>query len=402
MFYIFPIIIYFPRLLPGVETQPILMAVVAIWALLFGPNSRPRVLFTLLTAVLGVLCLLRMSAGLGVNNSLTLIQILIGPLFFFGAAAAQAPPPSRPALRAITIIFLGVGLLEIIAPTIYLSIGSLLLDRVTVTDGHRGVSFLTPEPTYAAISVVYLFLLTIWSRQTGDRRFSWIEPLQFILLMMTLSTYSVIFILLLVIFRWPRIAAISTLALLLFYPSLSFLGREDDQALRFMVAITSIMATDFSALLPSLSLLDSSLGSRLLSSAASFQTPGFAPLGLGLDCNAIPTAFEQLNYSFAFNNEVISQVVADGCLKPQSYGATVFLGLGYMAIPFIIVLGITTYQSLLSRQRTKIWKPALAISLLMLIVQAQLSSPIPWMLLFLATSRYYPRSQTKHITLIDA
>lgn len=382
---------YFPRLLPGVETQPTLMLAAAMWGLVAGTNTRPRFFFVLLAGALGLLCLFRVSAGLGIVSSLLLFQLLIGPLFFFGAVAFRSPPPSRATLRIVTLVLLAIAVFEIAAPSLYLSLGTALLDRVTVTDGHRGVSFLTPEPTYAAISLVYLFLLTLWSRQNGDRRFAWIETLQCILLMMTLSTYTVIFLLILIICKWPRTSALAILAVVVLAPSLSAISTEGAQSLRFMVAITSLMATDFSTFLPSLSLLDTSLGSRLLTNAASFQTPGIAPLGLGMDCNAVPTAFDQLEYTFAFSNEVIRQVIADGCLKPQSYGATVFLGLGWMAFPFIAILSATAYLCRLRIQQMALWKPAFAIAAVMLIVQAQLTSPIPWMLLFLASTRYAPR-----------
>lgn len=394
MYFLLPLLIYFPRLLPGIETQPYLVLVASLWFLFFSRALRPRVCFLLLLLLVVVLAALRVAAGLGMGSSLALLQLLVGPLFFFAAVAASgsAALPSLSTLRTVTMIMLALAVIEVVLPGLYLAVASVLLDRATVTDGHRGLSFLTPEPTYAAISLVYLLLLTVWARPPGERRMRWLEPLQFLLLAATLSTYAIMIIGVLLLVWRPRLMAAALAALVLLVPSLSFLNGGDG-GLRFVVAISSIIAADFSTFLPSLSVIDPSLGSRVLTNSASFQTPLFAPLGLGLDCRAVPSAFEQLGYSFAFTNEVLEQVIAGGCVKPQSFGATVFLGLGYMALPFLAVLAVAVRASISTRIRVRLWYPALAVALLMLLVQAQLTNPIPWMLLALALTRFqlHPR-----------
>jgi hypothetical protein len=328
---------------------------------------------------------LQVVSGLGANSSIMLLQVLLGPLVFFGSVAAKARPPSRQTLMRVTVLFICIALFELVAPSQYVSLASLLLDRATVADGHRGLSLLTPEPTYTAISLIYLVLLSYWSRQTDDCRYAWIESAQVFLLLMTLSTYVAVFAMVLAIVKWPRTCLVLITLLVLLLPNLGVVGLENGDSVRAVVAVSRILTSDFSDFLTSLSMLDPSLGSRLISNFASFQTPTFSAFGYGLDGQAVPTVFDIFGYTtIASANEVLYQGMAAGNLKPQSYVAAVALGMGFMSLLYVILLVIAMRSSSSSHQRHVIWKPALAISLVMLTVQIQLTSPIPWMLAYLA------------------
>jgi hypothetical protein len=173
----------------------------------------------------------------------------------------------------------------------------------------------------------------------------------------------------------------------LLLPSLGVIGLENSVSFRAVVAISRVLSTDFSDFLPSLSMLDPSLGSRLITNFASFQTPLFSTFGLGLDCQSVPTAYNILEYSFVSTNEVLSQAMVTGCLKPQSYGAAVALSMGLMSLPFVVFLFMAIRTSSFKYRRQLIWKPALAICLVMLFVQIQITNPIPWMLAYFAIFR---------------
>ena len=328
---------------------------------------------------------LHMTMDMGISSSIVLLQMLLGPLVYFGTVAANAPPPSRKTLMMVTVLFVFFAALELVTPGLYGTVAGMLLDRVTVADGHHGISLLTPEPTYAAIALIYLVLLSQWSRQADDKRYAWIEWIQIILLLLTMSTYALVFLLALVIVRWPRTCGILVAVLILLVPNIGILEAENTDSIRAVVAISRLLSSDFSNLLPSLSMLDPSLGSRLITNFASFQAPTFSLSGLGLDCQAVPNAFDALGYDFVASNEVLAGVMEAGCLKPQSYGAAMALGLGFLAIPCAILLAVAVRSSTRHDQRQNtVWKPALAIALIMLTVQIQLTNPIPWLLVYFA------------------
>lgn len=187
--YITPLFLYFPRFFPGIETQPLLVTLVAILGLVFGRNSQSALAFAGLTCLLMLWIAVRIVFNGIISSSLGLIQILIGPLILFGALALRAPPPSRRVMAGLTIYFLLCACVEILTPGAYHALASTLLSRASVADGHRGISLLTPEPTYAAISVIYFLMLAWWSGKHWGFRFRWIEPVLALCLIATGSTY---------------------------------------------------------------------------------------------------------------------------------------------------------------------------------------------------------------------
>jgi hypothetical protein len=383
LLYLSPLLLYFPQFVPGVETQPLLMLIPALRGIAIARNGWPRATLVLLTLFILVICAIKYLRGDALGGNLALLQLIVGPAVFFGAAAYAACPPSRRAMGWVAAGSVALTLLELLLPSAYGSIASAMMDRATVADGHRGVSVLTPEPTYAAISLIYLLLLAVWSGHAHGYRYPWIEWALGCVLAATLSTYAVLFALLLAAVYWPlkMAGAIGLLALAL--PALSVVGLENEDSVRAVVAISRLLAVDFSEFLPSLSLIDSSLASRLLTNSASYLTPFYVPMGLGLDCESVPTAFDAVDYGFAFSNPVLREVMTEGCLKPQSYLANASLGLGLLAFPFLSLLACGACLALIGQTRHSIWWPPVAVSLLLLTLQGQLTSPISWLLLYI-------------------
>lgn len=383
--YLAPLFLYFPRFMPGVETQPLLATGAALLGLLLGRERRAALGFAgLAWAMLCWIAVKILMEG-ALGNALGLVQILIGPLSLFGALALKAPPPPRRLMAGVAVYFLLCTTFEVIAPGFYKSVASVLLSRASVADGHRGVSLFTPEPTYASISVMYFLMLAWWSGKHWGFRHRWVEPVLALCLVATGSTYVGLMLLALAFARWPRLMLVSTVAAAAAIPLVGFVALDNDDSIRAVVAISRLLSSDFSDFLPSISVVDSSLGSRLTTNAASFLTPLHSPLGLGLDCKSVPAAFDAAGYDFAFRNTVLSAVMDDGCLKPQSYAASVALGLGALSLVFLVLLVVFSRHAR-GRHPGPIWTAPLALAIVMLIVQGQLTNPIPWMLIFLALS----------------
>jgi len=381
--YLSPLFLYFPHLLPEAETQPLLSTGLALLSLFAGRERRAVVAFLCLGLAITFWIVTRISIGGSVSSSLTLMQLLIGPLVLFGALALRAPPPSRNLMACVAAYFLLSALFELTLPSAYGALTTSLLSRASVIDGHRGISLFTPEPTYAALSVTYFLMLAYWSGRYRGFRHRWIEPALLLCLIATASTYVVLLLLVLAYVLRPRLMIVGSFILICIIPFSGLVALENDESIRVMVAISRLIASDFSNFLPSISLLDSSLGSRLATNTASFLTPVYSPLGLGLDCSAVPIAFEAARFDFVYQNAVLSAVMDEGCLKPPSYGASISLGLGAI-LPIFLFIFFRLIMYVNAQQCSKLWLPPFALAVVMLFVQAQLSSPIPWLLLFFA------------------
>jgi hypothetical protein len=385
--YLTPFFLYFPRFLPGVETQPLLATGVALLALLLGCERRAILGFAAVTWALLFWLVIKVLIDGVLSSALGLLQLLIGPLSLFGAIALKAPPPSRKLMAAVAIYFMACMAIEMLAPGLYGGLVSMLLSRASVADGHRGVSLFTPEPTYAALSVVYFLVLAWWSGKYWGFRHRWVEPALALCLIATGSTYVVLMLILLIFVLWPlwMLAGLTTAVVAI--PMFGFVALDNDESIRAVVALSRLLSSDFTDFLPSISALDSSLGSRMTTTIASFLTPLHTPLGIGLDCSAVPKALEAAGFDFAFQNPVLSSVMDDGgCLKPQAYAAAIVLGLGASSLFFALIL-VLCCRFALARGRFLPWLTPLALAGIMLIVQGQLTSPIPWLLIYFAFAR---------------
>lgn len=392
--YLAPLFLYFPRFLPSVETQPLLAAGAALLGLLFGRNRRAMLGFAGLALTLLSCIALMVAIDSKFGNAIGLIQILVGPLTLFGALALKARPPSRKLIAAVAVYFLLSAAFEILASGAYAAIASELLSRSNVADGHRGVSLFTPEPTYAAISGIYFLMLALWSGRHWGFSYRWVEPTLALCLILTGSTYVVLLLIALAYVRWPKMMLLGTAVAIFALPLLSIVALDNDESIRAVVAISRLLSSDPSNLLASISVADSSLGSRLTINAASFLTPLHSPLGLGLNCLALPRAFDAAGFDFAYSNPVLRAVMDEACLKPQSYGASIALGLGALSLIFAILLvGLTIYSR--GRTRLAVWASPLALAIVLFVVQGQLTSPIPWMLIFFALSGLPIHSQPR-------
>lgn len=384
LIYIAPLFLYFPRFLPGVETQPLLSIGLALLALLWVRKRRALLGYVgLLWALFFWIAVKTLAEG-EPGDAIGLVQLLIAPLTLFGALALNAPPPSRKVIAWVSLYYVLCAAFEILATDTYQVVASSLLSRATVTDGHRGISLFTPEPTYATISVSYFLVLAWWSGRHYGFRYRWIEPALAGCLILTGSMYVALLLLTFAFVRLPRLMILTTMVVGASVQLVDYIALGNDDSIRAVVAVSRLLASDFSDFLPSISVIDSSLGSRLTTNAASLLTPLHTPMGLGLSCESVPKAFLAAGFDFAFSNAVLSSVIEEGCLKPQSYAAAVALGLGAIAPVFIVLICALAHFARRRAKMRAVWPEPLALAVVMLIVQGQLTSPIPWLLIFFA------------------
>jgi hypothetical protein len=314
------------------------------------------------------------------------MQFVVGPLVLFGALAIDSKPPPRAVLASIAISFLVFAGLELASPSLYGHVASSLLDRFFISDGHRGVSLLTPEPTYASISAAYFLMLALWSGGHWGFRYRWIEPALVACLLATGSTYMVLITFLLGFLFWPRfctvVLAVALGISLLFAVDVASLS--NDSSIRLVVAYSRLFSADMGDFFASVSHLDSSVGSRLSTAAASFLSVFNHPFGLGLLCGSLATAFSSAGFDFVLQNEVLAGALEAGrCLKAQSYVTNLMLAFGVFSFLFAVLL-ISLIKVCSHYSGRRVWFAPLALAGLMLIVQSQLTSPIPWLLIAIA------------------
>jgi len=348
----------------------------------------------LLILLILLLIFLRAGAEGNVWGAFRSIQALVGPIIFLGIVALWAAPPSRRVMSCVALYFILVAMLEWFFPDIYRVIASDLLTRASVSDGHRGVSLLTTEPTYAAISILYFLFLAIWSGEYWGYSHRWIEPVLAICMMATGSTYLILFLLALAFLRWPLVTGMAVTTLLVFISIFGVYALDNDQSVRLIVAASRVLAVDLDNILSSISMLDSSIGSRLVTNVASYITPFHSPFGMGLNCESLPNALYAARFDFAYDNPVISFAMYNGCLKPQSYFAAITLGFGMFSVIFFFLI-LLTCRHIARLSKQKIWSSAFVVAVIVLAVQGQITNPIPWIMLFIAFNLKY-RNLVQH------
>ena len=382
-----PLLLYFPRFLSDTETQPLLAIILCAAAFVFG-RDRVRSLYLLLAVSFALAVLLVMqSATLGfLFFSVSSFQLLFGPLFLFGIFAARPPPPSRLAIKIVAASVAAIVVFELILPGAHEVAADLLLSRISTAGSHRGVSVLTPEPTYAAITISYLLVLSLWSRRNERDGRIWPEVVFLSTLCATLSTYAFV---LLVVFAagWllqSRGRALfggvgMTAAALLLWVFFA----EPIAATRAFVAIQNLVYADGVSLV-AFAEADPSFGVRLFSTWASILTPLVQPQGFGLECHSLSRAIDALEIVEAYWNEVLVQMLGVSCLKPPAYVPALMLSLGALAFAFAGVCATCIVFLYRSRPNRQIWWTPFWLAMLMIFVQGQISNPIPWFLLFIA------------------
>jgi hypothetical protein len=218
-----------------------------------------------------------------------------------------------------------------------------------------------------------------------------VQLLLLLCLILTFSTYAVLLAGVILCVQRPKLFAAFAVTLTVIVIGVIAKGVDDDSSVRAVVAIARIATADFSNILASLSFIDPSLGTRVVTNAAAFQAPLIAPSGAGLGCDAVGRAVDGLRYDFAYDNEVLRSGLLSGCLKPPSYLACVVLAFGWFAIPFVLLLVLLTRKCIGSMSRGAPWILPLALAVVIFVVQGQVTNPVPWFLAFIGIAGYAPR-----------
>jgi hypothetical protein len=385
-FYVGPLLIYFPRILPGYETQPTYFLSLCLLALVVGAKNF-RALASLMTVV-GFVSIVGMvliwQEAIDTSTMISNWLLILGPVFLIGALAYDLAPPSRLFIAGVTLIFLATALIELLLPSTYVAISDFLLDRTNTFNAHRGSSFLTPEPSYAVCSLVYVWMLARFSAHFNGQKYPWIEWLIVGMLALTLSTFAVIFFIVFSFLRWPLVVFAGLAAVILFANTVNISALGNDDGFRALIAISRLFSVEIDNLLPSLNALDASLASRIISNLAGFSTVAYYPFGVGLQCQSLLDVVSTGRLTVAFENEALMSKIASGCLYPAAYMPALFLGLGWTSVAVLLMTSSLVWVLFWNKTQYRIDSYPLCAALLMFMLQSQISSPIPWMLVYMS------------------
>lgn len=391
MLYLSPLLIYFPRVFSGLETQPVAPFVLCFFGFWMGQKAlklRALIATLFLILIFFSLLLLRVTfggSGLSSRDGL----MLLGPFFLLGLFAWGLPPPSSRAIGVTVIGLVLVAALEVGFPSVYATFAGTLLERTHSFDGHRGISLLTPEPTYAAIGLAYLLGLAAWTRVYEQRPNAFNIVAIFLLLLGTLSTYAMLFVLCGVSVLFLRLGSalilvlISTLCVIAVW-GYSFAGSPDNST-RFAVALNNLATINWGDPMRSLSDLDPSLGTRAIGLYVSIQAGFERPFGIGIQCGSLGDAIAVTENYWALENTVIADLAENGCLVAPSYIQNLLLGFGAASALFAVAIGIAA--TMVRPLRLTVCRPRFvcaALGAILLLVQAQISNPAAWFLAYFA------------------
>jgi hypothetical protein len=383
--YTAPFLIYFPRLISNYETQPFIFLALCCIGVLFGKRRRDNILpISVIAAFAAVFAIAsNWQNDLNGSNFAGTWIFLLGPTYMFGLIGFRLPVPSRAFVAGITCVFGLIYLFEAILPDTYVTISEALLTRTNISNSIRGSAFLTPEPSYAVGSLVYLLVLGRFSALQHGWSQRWVEFCVFSYLALTFSTLAVLFAGLFAFVRWPLFSAVGATILVAVVKSVGYLALGNDEGVRAVVALSRLLTVEPNDFIYSLNAVDASLSARIISNYAGFATPAYYPMGLGLDCQSLLQAISTMRMTAAYQNEALMYQMNNGCLYPAAYMPALVLATGWIGLSAIAFLVCLTVFVLRDRSKLQYDSYPILAAVVMLLLQSQISNPIPWVLLYL-------------------
>ncbi|OEE68084.1 hypothetical protein A1OO_20360 [Enterovibrio norvegicus FF-33] len=355
----------------GLDTQPysILLASLFVFCAILSGERVPRhfiflFLFLFSVAVISMIGGIFKSGGVeilrGFANYYAAVIYLIGLHVYFKKYGF----PKKLFLLSIAV-YIGVGILQLYSPDIV----SMLVSSRTTLD--RGVTSLTPEPTFFGI-ILYLMVLIVYVLPDFEPKKTLIFSMILAIIFIAKSSMAVVFLLffLLSVIEPKRVLYLSLVIIPSFLGLASVSQSMLDDSSRLFKIVDLLMSMDISAIL-----MDASINDRVGQVYLSFY--GF------VDNNLLPGYFNTYSY-YTGNKASLSDglfwygAVSD---KVISYWGALFYEIGIISILYIFFLCFVM-------MRTK-FKRLMFIGLFIpLFGGVTFSNPFVYMLILLFSNNY--------------
>jgi hypothetical protein len=386
----------FVQVIPiDVETQPVLTVAAASAVLLatngrYGPVSSDLLGVYALIALLGIYCVI----GVAQDEStlLEFAKYIIGPLTYLAYRRRTHLVSKEYVVCAVAT--LGVtGVVLVLAPGLAEAVYARVLPRGVASlasEGSRGLPILVPEPSYFAFFAVLVsaYVEALWIRGEVTRRVRWAATaITVVLCALTRSALVLMYVgclyaPMIAVARTRtkiRMGVVATAAAVM-----AATVAPDNRVFEVARAFANVDYDTTPNILLVLCFADPSGGTRILMNIIGFAGMFIRPLGYGLGgfSSAWVSIAEQLELPIE-SHEVASGVIGAGDVRAQALmpNLATDIGVGSLLLVFIVVAGTKLSRDPAARG---LQCGLIVVTVLMFVLQGQITNPIPWVLLALA------------------
>lgn len=326
----------------------------------------------------------------GLTSIISLGKYLFGPLCYFMFKKYYTYFNKRSFSILIFFIFILTILIIFKIPLIR-SILEMVISRLDFNSGFRGISVLTPEPSYFALfSMLFLCLVEYYDQINAIS-----NKLKYILLgivlllsLVSLSVYSLLVILVYLfikcLFKNPLLILfiLLSITLLVLYPD--FLPKN--RIKQIFTSINKLFTANVS-LIDFLFIVEPSGSTRIILNFIGMVSIIFHPFGSGF--NSFQDTFLTISNILKLpieNHEVLKYLIGTK-FYAQTYIANLANDIGLLSL-VVIKIYFSNYNNYYSKEFKVI---IIFFFLLMLFFQCQITNPIPWFILAIVKSKEFTR-----------
>lgn len=386
----FSFFLIFLKLIPiGIETQPLIALIFALLILMHGEHD-----FTLIKRdvffvyILMFFIVLYFFITLLFNHWFSafvdLLKYLVGPLIYL----ALRRFPHKVSIKTVTLVVLilsSVALFILFLPSVAHLVFYFIVSRSENLSGNdfRGISILTPEPSYFSVFEIILLIeiehkLSELDLSIKDRKH--LKILKVVVIILTFLTKSVLGIFIAIIFIFPSfsirkgLVTFIAVSIALFLGFMLYINLFPDSRLSQVIAtlIFLLSGNDFN-LLDLIFIQESSGGARIILNFFGFASVIQHPFGSGL--GSFPSMLK--GYGDYYNLDLASHDVLSISdhikFYPQTYLANLVNDMGLFAFILVPILFIN------NKSDNKNFSSKRSLCLfLMIFFQSQITSPAFW------------------------
>lgn len=389
----FSFFLIFLRVIPvSIETQPVFSVLFSFLILSQGKIDfqfiKTDVLFTwILVLVLGIYSIYTLMAFKEFSAIVDLVKYLVGPIIYLAIRRFDFKVSIK-TLKIVVSILLATTIVTLFLPQLSKFLFSFLISRSENLSGddYRGISILTPEPSYFSAFVVMLMATIEKKLQQGDEETSerrLLKQMKFAVLFMAVLTKSVYAIFMAVLFFFPLSGFRKNIIKLLFALVLFFISvlvyveyNPDDRIALLFNVITTVIDSNEIDFLDVLYYQESSGGARFIINWLAVSSFFETPFGKGI--GTFPQFFgfyAQQNGLDLASHDVF--VFADKYkFYPQTYLANLVHDIGIFSLLIFPIIFLNRDKS--NKEFTAKWTICI---LMLLLFQSQLSNPTLWYLI---------------------
>lgn len=382
-------LIFFHFIPIGVETQPHISLILALAIFFTSTKSYNYVkkdifFLCLLLAIIFVYAFLQIVNHFSISPILELTKYFIGPIIYFAIRFSNFSI-SYKIFRNIVYSLFFLGFINLFFPSIYEFVFGNFIPRFSGNEvaGVRGITILTPEPSYFVIFQIILLItiekqLSYKNITVAERKY--LNILKYITLFLSLFTKSALVLLVCIIFLIPsKINFKRFFFLILVIPLITFFTytyfSENRLSHVFSLLYNLVKEGEFN-IVTFLFTQESSGGTRVIVNFLAIASIFINPFGSGLGSFSNMLGFYGAYFNLDISNHEVLGSDSINKIYPQTYFANLCNDIGIFAIllfPIILINNDNSNRAFNLKRNFCLF--------FMILFQSQITNPAFWYLI---------------------